>query len=984
MASELHSVEIPLIKTLSKLGWDFIPQNENLALRGGSEDEVFLKEYVIEAILKYNRSKGLTKEDAETIYRKLNRLENNEEFYTWLKGEKSQKLKDGKSVSVEFYDRWNPENNRFSVTQQFTCTITKPEDAKKNIRPDLVLFLNGIPLTVVECKFLGTEGSTYGEGIKQLERYQRTTPKLFYPNVFNITTDGLKLKYGATGATEQYYLEWKHDDGTPAELKNNSDFQTYAKENRVNYNPFIDIQVFGLLNRENYIDLITNFVVFETKENQTVKMIARFQQVRAVNKIVDRVLEGKMHSGLIWHTQGSGKSLTMLFASWKLRTLPQLKNPTILIVVDRVDLDEQISGTFEAVKLPNTTRASSIRALRDKLKNDTREVIITTIFKFDEMRDILIDRKNVIVLIDEAHRTQEGKNAAQMRETLQNGFLFGFTGTPIDKLDKNTHRNFGLKPDGTVERYMDLYNIKDAIDDKATVPVHYQLRNEKWHINSDHIDKLIDAEFSHLSEEELDVLKDKGSSYGKTFMMNPERLKTIAEDIVSHYKAYVEPNGYKAQIVAFSREACVIIKEHIDRLLGEEYSDVVYSPGQNDRTPLRKYHKSKQEIRNCIKVFKQKDSKLKFIIVQSMLLTGFDAPIEQVMYLDRPLKDHSLLQAIARTNRPYPNKKCGIIIDYCGILKNLKKALNFDESDVTDCLIDFDKLKEQLPKHLRDFHNSYAASENKSPYGIADFLHKSDNLISFKEAYKGVQISYETLAPDPFVLDYTKEYVEATKLKLIVDSILIQLPPDVSQYLAKTREIIQAHIDIGDINEQAPVFVVDDNYLKRLDGTALNEKDKELTLENRLRTVLRIKADDLPVYKTLQERLEQVIKRRDEDLEDSYDLLRQIMLEFNEAQVMEEDDTQTMGERAITQMLKEHINNDELVAIITQKLNAAVLRETEGFTNWQIQDSVVARIRRDIIIELAQLSKVHSAITKETIDYSKFAEEVMKYILQYY
>lgn len=984
MTSELHSVEIPLIKTLQRLGWEFISQNKNLALRGGSEHEVFLKEYVIEAILKYNRSKGLTKEDAETIYRKLNRLENNEEFYSWLKGEKSQKLKDGKSVSVEFYDRWNPENNRFSVTQQFTCTITKPEDAKKNIRPDLVLFLNGIPLTVVECKFLGTEGSTYGEGIKQLERYQRTTPKLFYPNVFNITTDGLKLKYGATGATEQYYLEWKHDDGTPAELKNNSDFQTYAKENRVNYNPFIDIQVFGLLNRENYIDLITNFVVFETKENQTVKMIARFQQVRAVNKIVDRVLEGKMHSGLIWHTQGSGKSLTMLFASWKLRTLPQLKNPTILIVVDRVDLDEQISGTFEAVKLPNTTRASSIRALRDKLKNDTREVIITTIFKFDEMRDILIDRKNVIVLIDEAHRTQEGKNAAQMRETLQNGFLFGFTGTPIDKLDKNTHRNFGLKPDGTVERYMDLYNIKDAIDDKATVPVHYQLRNEKWHINSDHIDKLIDAEFSHLSEEELDVLKDKGSSYGKTFMMNPERLKTIAEDIVSHYKAYVEPNGYKAQIVAFSREACVIIKEHIDRLLGEEYSDVVYSPGQNDRTPLRKYHKSKQEIRNCIKVFKQKDSKLKFIIVQSMLLTGFDAPIEQVMYLDRPLKDHSLLQAIARTNRPYPNKKCGIIIDYCGILKNLKKALNFDESDVTDCLIDFDKLKEQLPKHLRDFHNSYAASENKSPYGIADFLHKSDNLISFKEAYKGVQISYETLAPDPFVLDYTKEYVEATKLKLIVDSILIQLPPDVSQYLAKTREIIQAHIDIGDINKQAPVFVVDDNYLKRLDGTALNEKDKELTLENRLRTVLRIKADDLPVYKTLQERLEQVIKRRDEDLEDSYDLLRQIMLEFNEAQVMEGDDTQTMGERAITQMLKEHINNDELVAIITQKLNAAVLRETEGFTNWQIQDSVVARIRRDIIIELAQLSKVHSAITKETIDYSKFAEEVMKYILQYY
>lgn len=691
-----------------------------------------------------------------------------------------------------------------------------------------------------------------------------------------------------------------------------------------------------------------------------------------------------MKSGLVWHTQGSGKSLTMLFTSWKLRSLPELKNPTILIVVDRIDLDEQISGTFEAVKLPNTTRASSISGLRKKLENDTREVIITTIFKFEEMRDILIERENVIVLIDEAHRTQEGKNAAQMRESLQNGFLFGFTGTPIDKLDKNTHRNFGFKPDGTVERYMDLYNIKDAIDDKATVPVHYQLRNEKWHIDSDHIDELIEIEFDHLTAEELDVLKDKGAHYGKTFMEHPDRLKSITEDIASHYAKFIEPNGFKAQIVAFSRDACVVMKEHLDRLVGEECSDIVYSAGQNDKAHLRKYHKSKQEIRDTIALFKQKDSKLKFIIVQSMLLTGFDAPIEQVMYLDRPLKDHTLLQAIARTNRPYPNKQCGIIIDYCGVLKNLRKALNFDESDIADCLIDFDKLKDQLPKCIQEFHDSYAESENRSPFGIAAFLKNSEKLIDFKEAYKGIQISYETLAPDPFVLDYTQQYTEATKLKLIVDSILRQEKPDVSQYLAKTREMIQAQINFEEINQKAPVFVVDDQYLKKLDGTALNEKDRELTLEHRLRTVLRVKAGELPVYKSLQERLERVIAMREEEVQDTFELLRQIMRELNEAQEIEVSDPRSQGERAISQMLSQNIDNEDLVKIITSRLNEVVLKETEGFDNWQIQDTVVARVRRDIIIELAQLSKVHSAISKETIDYSKFAEEVMKYILQYY
>ena len=985
MSSEYHSVEKPLIKTLGKLGWDFISQAENLSLRDGSMDEVFLKPYVIDALMKHNAHKGLDKDDCEQIYSKLKKIEDNEEFHAWLKGEKSYKPNaDSKAITIDLIDKYNPDNNQYIVTNQLVCSITKSEDGQKHIRPDLVLFVNGLPITVIECKFLGTEGSNYTEGIKQLDRYQRTTPKLFVPNVFNISTDGHKLKYGATKSPEQYFLEWKDYSKDSSALEVDSEFEKYANENKITFNPYIDKQVFGLLNKANFIDLITNFIVFETRDNLTVKKIARYQQFRAVNKIVERVVSGEMKSGLIWHTQGSGKSLTMLFTSWKLRTLPKLNNPTILIVVDRIDLDEQISGTFGAVKLPNTTRANSIEGLKKKLKEDRREVIISTIYKFDRIADVLLERENVIILIDEAHRSQEGTNSAMMRKALPNAFFFGFTGTPIDKMDKNTHRNFGLLPNGKIERYMDLYNIKSAIDDGATVPVHYQLRNRKWHLDTEHIDELIDLEYDHLSDEEMDALKEKSSSYGKTFMMNPKRLRAVAEDICSHYKAYIEPNGFKAQVVAFSREACAIIKGHIDEILGQHYSDVVFSGGQNDLPHLRQFHKSKQGIKDCTDLFKKKDSDLKIIIVQSMLLTGFDAPNEQVMYLDRPLKDHTLLQAIARTNRPYPNKECGIIIDYCGILKNLKTALNFDENDITDCLIDFDKLKEQLPKFLAEFKEIYSESENQSPFGIAKYLQDNDKLTDFKETYKGIQLSYETLAPDPFILDYTNQYVEATKLKMIIDSILSQEKPDVSEYLAKTREMIQEHIELGEINEKAPVFVVDDSYLKRLDGTELNEKDKELTLENRLRATLRIKAEDLPIYKTLQERLDAIIQRRDEEVDDTYSLLCVIMNDLNKAQEQELSSDLSKGERAISQLLSQKIDNDELVSLISSDINEIVEDRTKNFNNWQIQDSVVGKIRVDIIKKLVDLSKTHSAISKENVDYIPFAEQLMKYIIQHY
>lgn len=979
--TEYRSVEKPFLLTLQKLGWVYKSPEEIEALRS-SLDDIFISAAFEKNLLRLNPS--LSDSDVKALINKLRRLDDAEEFYAWLKGEKTFKPQShDKSASIELIDFEDIENNEFWATNQYVCTISRPEDDKKHIRPDIVLFVNGIPLSVIECKFVGTPGSNTEEGIRQLSRYKRTCPELFIPNTFNIVSDGIALKYGATGAPDKFYMEWKFDTGTPPELIEESAFKAYLEEHLETYNPFTDRQLFSLLNRVNYLDLIQNFIVFETRENKTVKKIARYQQFRAVNKIVERALEGEMHSGLIWHTQGSGKSLTMVFSAAKLRRQTALNNPTILVVVDRIDLDDQIFKTFNATKIKDTTRATSIHSLKKKLSQDTREIIVTTIFKFGDIREELVDRKNVIILIDEAHRTQEGDKAAMMRRALPNAFFFGFTGTPIDKSDKNTHRNFGLKKDGTVERYMDLYNIKQAIDDGATVPVHYMLRNRKWFLKNEDLDSIINSEFDQLDEETLDHLKSKASRYS-TFMLKPERLDYIAEDLVRHYSSSIEARGFKAQLVCYSRFACIELKQRLDQIRGEDFSSIIFSVGANDEEMYKQYAKTPKEIENKIKLFKAPQHPLKVLVVQNMLLTGFDAPIEQVMYLDRPLKDHSLLQAIARTNRPYPNKKCGIIVDYCGILRNLNKALNFDESDIDQCLIDFDQLKKELPEQIAAFKLIFEGVNLNNYAQCLKHIDDHDLSQEVKELFKKIQLTYDTLSPDPFILEYQRDYIWATKIIMGLQQLESQEKPDVKEYLPQTQRLIQNHISLREVNEAVPVFKIDDNYLKRLDGKVLSKEMRELTLEHRIRSILRVKVGDLPVYKTLDERLQAIIQRKNEETEDTYQLLENLFQDVVKAKKEDEESGESKGFRAIKQVLAPKIaNNVDLLNELAVKIDEKV-QENTGFKDWQLQETVKGRIKTELIILLATYAREKQDLAISPDEYSYFANELLKYIQEHY
>jgi len=462
--------------------------------------------------------------------------------------------------------------------------------------------------------------------------------------------------------------------------------------------------------------------------------------------------------------------------------------------------------------------------------------------------------------------------------------------------------------------------------------------------------------------------------------MNPKRLMQISIDIAEHYTRHIEPNGFKAQVVCFTRKACVIVKKHLDEMIDSEKSDIIYTGALNDNDEMRKYHYTEEEKKEKIRNYKNPEHPLKLLIVQSMLLTGFDAPVEQAMYLDRPLRDHTLLQAIARTNRPYNAKKCGMILDYCGILKNLRNALNFDESEIEKCLIDFDELKKTLPELIHKFKEIFQGVDISNLWKCLRHIDKNNLEYKVKKTFKELQITYETIAPDPYVLQYQKDYKWTAEIMVALNQFQKNRKPDISTYLVNTRQLIQQHIDLSNINKTTPVFVVDDNYLRRIDELPGDNEQKEILIEKRLRSILRVRINNLPVYKTLMERLDEIIKSKEEATQEILELLKELTGDINKA-IKEEALGKSKGEMAINQLVKEKFEYKKPEEL-TEKIKKVVSERI--FPGWQIQPSVSADIKREIILEIAKYAKEHPEIKMDPDDYSSFSREAMKYVERHF
>lgn len=671
-----NTLEQAMITELQEKGYEYL-YGPDIAR---DYHEVILKDYFEEAIFKINPE--ITADITEEAYKSIKNLgllkleDMNAAFHKYIiEGVPVPCRKDGEqsTFTVRLIDFNNPEDNDFKVINQYTII------EYKNKRPDLLIFINGIPMVLFELKNMTNEDTTVENAYKQIKNYQLDIPSLFYYNVFSVISDGLDTRMGTITSDFTRYMEWKSENGEK------------PTEGGVNY---FTTLINGVFPKVRLLDIIRNFIVFQNINGKTIKIIAGYHQYFAVRKAVERTrkaLEEQSHKvGVVWHTQGSGKSLSMVFYTGCIVTNPEFNNPTIVVLTDRNDLDNQLFGTFCAsskLLLRQTPQhATSREHLKELLKVKAGGIIFTTIQKFEESSEVLSERNNIIFMTDEAHRSQyglEGKldrdtgewkygMAKYMRDSLPNATFIGFTGTPIDFDDKSTVEVFG--------DYIDIYDMTQAVEDGATVPIYYENRTAKIKFNEDLL-KRIDAEYDRLAEEATEMVIEKSKSdlsSIEAIVGSKERLEMLADDIIAHYEDRQYVLTGKAMIVCMKRRIAINLYRIIlkKRPKWDKKVKIVLTASNQDDPDWHDIIGNKAYRNGLMTEFKDEKSDFKIAIVVDMWLTGFDVPSMATMYIDKPMKGHNLMQAIARVNRVYKDKEAGLIVDYIGMAAELKSALS--------------------------------------------------------------------------------------------------------------------------------------------------------------------------------------------------------------------------------------------------------------------------------------------------------------------
>ncbi len=763
-----NHIEYLSIEILQSLGWDYVNGVEIAPTAEHSEresyEQILLLNRLRRAVEKINPD--IPEEYREEAIKKLDRIntpnliENNKTFHTYL----TEKVKvsyqeDGfdRSYEVALIDFDNPDNNEYLAVNQYIIT-----EKNQNIRTDVLLFINGIPLVLIELKNALDENATIEKAYKKLQSYKAITPSLFTFNEICVISDGHEAKAGSLSADQSRFMSWKSIDGDKEASR---------------FIPQIETLIKGMFNKTTLLDLIKNFVLFEEikktdprtglAEVETIKILTAYHQYYAVNKAVNSTIDaskegGNRKGGVIWHTQGSGKSLSMVFYAGKLITSEEMHNPTILVITDRNDLDQQLFDTFASSKQllrQEPVQAENMKHVKELLRVASGGIVFSTIQKFapDEEKSVyeeLSDRRNIVVIVDEAHRSQygfearfkeikeEGTNetvgtkvtyglAKYLRDALPNATYIGFTGTPIELKDKNTKNVFG--------DYVDRYDISQAVEDGATVRIFYESRLAKVTL-TDEGKKLLDELDKELEQNE--ELTEKEKSKGRwarleAIVGNTERLENLAHDIVNHFEKRQEILKGKGMIVTMSRKIAAKLYEELIKLKPEWHSDdlmdgalkLIITSSTDDGPQLQKYKTTKKDRQTLADRMKDPDDMLQIVIVCDMWLTGFDVPPLHTMYIDKLMRGHNLMQAIARVNRVFKDKPGGLIVDYLGIGTRLKKALSFyseagglgepaeTQEQAVEMMLEKLEVVRQMFKEESKSHEGILVEEPKAYYG---------------------------------------------------------------------------------------------------------------------------------------------------------------------------------------------------------------------------------------------------------------------------
>lgn len=930
-----------------------------------------------------------------------NALINNETFHRYLTDGVDVEMRTESGIRGEkiyIVDFENPENNEFLAVNQFTVV-----EGNQNKRPDIILFVNGLPLVVIELKNAVDENANLKSAFNQLQTYKQAIPSLFTYNSLLVISDGWDARCGTITSDYGRFMTWKTKDG-----------QTTANH----LQPQMEVMFHGMLNKHTLLDLIRQFIVFEKSDSKTLKKVAAYHQYYAVNKAVESTVtasgsNGDRRGGVIWHTQGSGKSLSMVFFSGKLIIEPRMENPTLVILTDRNDLDEQLHETFtncQQLLRQEPQKAESRRELRQLLKVASGGIVFTTIQKFMPMPTDIVQpenenvvnepsveyigadiqalsvRKNIVVIADEAHRSQydfiDGF-AKHLRDALPNATFIGFTGTPIETTDKNTQAVFG--------NYVDIYDIQQAVNDKATVPIFYESRLAKVHFNEDEKVSL-DEQFEELTEgEELSNRQQMRAKWTRleAIVGNPNRLQKIAEDLVYHFEQRNAVLEGKAMIVCMSRRICVELYEAIIKIRPLWHSDdddkgtikVIMTGSSSDALNMQAHIRNKPRRKAIGDRLKNPSDSLKLVIVRDMWLTGFDAPCLHTLYVDKPMRGHNLMQAIARVNRVFTEgKEGGLVVDYLGIAQELKTALadytasggegkpTLDQELAVAKMLELHEAIDYQLRHFdwRKFFTLTPEEKLKFIPVIVDYIFSQENgEQSFTENTKNLLKAFAISVPHERAMAIRDDVAlfQAIKSRLVKISDRNEGGKTDEEMETAIKQIISEAItadNVIDIFDAAGlkkpnIEILDERFLQELKDLPQKNLAVEL-LKKLLKDEIKKRTKiNLVESKKFSEMLEDAIKRYHNGMIDTVEFLEKVLIPF--AQQMKEADQRGdklgLDYREYAFYTALEINNsavavlgDNILKHIAQELLKTVRNSTT--IDWTIKESVQSALRRNI------------------------------------
>lgn len=942
---ENKTVQQRIIKYAQEIKWKFVTQGDAEKARGFDKtkkerkeqavsDSLYFKELLYQKVREFNPN---YEESQEVLLKQLDSLSTdiygNRDFLTYLQNQgKYFYAAENRELDLKLIDYDNLNNNEYHVTEEYSITNGKYEN-----REDVVFLINGIPILVIECKNANKD-EAIALGVDQIRRYHNETPELFVPQMLFTATEAIGFSYGVTwNIVRRNIFNWKHE-----QLGN------------------LEAKIKSFCQKEYILKLLKNYIIFAEKDEALQKFILRQHQTTAVEKVIDRCHDTKRQRGLVWHTQGSGKTFTMIKTAEMLFKAPESNKPTVILTIDRNELEDQMLKNLSSLGLENIQQAYKIKTLVELLRNDYRGIIVTTIHKFREMPADINHRNNIYVLIDEAHRTTEGDLGIYLMSGLPNATIIGFTGTPIDKTSqgKGTFKTFGADdPEG----YLDKYSIAQSIPDGTTLPLYYNLAPNEIIVPAE----LLESEFLNLAEAEgvtdiaeLNKILDRAVNL-KNFLKADKRVEAIAKYVAEHYRQNIEPLGYKAFLVGVDRPACAKYKQALDKYLPPEYSAVVYTGNNNDTEELKAHHLEDKAEKQIRKDFTKFGEYPKILIVTEKLLTGFDAPLLYAMYLDKPMRDHTLLQAIARVNRPYENesqemvKPHGFVIDFVGIFDKLEKALAFDSEEINAIVKDIKLLKNLFQTKIEEQNNKYLKLiqynfNDKDVDNLIEHFRDKERRKALFKGYKELEMLYEIISPDAFLRPYLEDYTTLSSIYTTVRNAYNKRVYVDKALQRKTNALVQQYIETTAISSVTDLVEINANTIQIIKEKSGGETTKVINLIKSIEKTAQDNPDD-PFLIAMAQRASAVgekFEQRQNNTQETLDLLV-TQIQQNEQRQREQAER---GFDSLTYFVYQTLEKAKITnpTAVSQNIKQAFI----NYPNWQTSESELRELRKEVTFSI--------------------------------